>query len=317
MNLQEILSHADSIAISGHVRPDGDCAGSCLGLYNYIKTYYSEKEVAVYLEQLPEKFGFLSGSSEIQHEANDEKIYDVYFILDCGSGDRIGFAEPMYRKAKLQCCIDHHVSNTGTGEYIYVVPSASSTSELVYGLLEEDKITKEIAECLYLGIAHDTGVFQYSNVAPSTMRAAARLLETGIEASRIIEDTYYEKTYLQNQILGKAFLEGQLHLENRCLAYGISWEEMQECGVTSNDLEGVVSQMRNTQGVDVAILMYGTKPGGYKISLRSNDNIDSSKIAMKFQGGGHKKAAGFNLEGEYEALLAIVLEEIEKQYCEK
>ncbi len=314
MDLKAIVSSADSIGISGHIRPDGDCAGSCLGLYNYIKSYHAEKEVDVYLEELPEKFQFLSGASEIRHEAQKDKVYDVYFILDCGSGDRIGFAEEMYSQAKLQCCVDHHVSNTGSGEYTYVVPTASSTSELVFGLLELEKITKEIAECLYLGIAHDTGVFQYSNVAPSTMKAAARLLETGIEASKIIEDTYYEKTYLQNRMLGKAFLDSKLHLDNRCIAYGISWEEMQEYGATPNDTEGVVSQMRNTQGVDVAVFMYGLKPGEYKVSLRSNDNIDASKIAVKFQGGGHKKAAGFNMTGTYEELLAIVLGEIELQY---
>ncbi|MFI3209007.1 MAG: bifunctional oligoribonuclease/PAP phosphatase NrnA [Eubacteriales bacterium] len=315
MNLEQIISKANSIAISGHVRPDGDCVGSCLGLYNYISSYYPDKEVSVYLEPISDKFKFLNKADEIINEANDEIIYDVYFILDCGSSDRIGFAKDMYEKAKLQCCIDHHVSNTGSGEYTYVVPTASSTSELVFGLLEEAKITKEIAECLYLGIAHDTGVFQYSNVAPSTMRAAATLLETGIQASKIIEDTYYEKTYLQNQMLGKAFLESELHLDNRCISYGISWEEMKAYGATSNDMEGVVSQMRNTQGVDVAVFMYALTSDEYKISLRSNDHVDASIIAVKFQGGGHKKAAGFSLSGTYEELLKVVLDEIALQYA--
>lgn len=314
MNLESIISNATSIGISGHVRPDGDCVGSCLGLYHYISTYFSDKEVGIYLEEIPEKFRFLKGVDVISHVADETKVYDVYFILDCGSAERIGFAEMMYRNAKKQCCIDHHVSNTGVGDNIYVVPTASSTSELVYNLLDTEKITKEIAECLYLGISHDTGVFQYSNVAPSTMRAAAVLLETGIAASKIIEDTYYEKSYLQNQMLGKAFLESELHLDNRCIAYGLSYEEMQRYGVKTSDLEGIVSQMRNTQGVDTAVFMYALSEIEYKISLRTNDNVDASIIAVKFQGGGHKKAAGFNLEGSYEALLAIVLAEIALQY---
>lgn len=313
MKLDTIISEASSIAISGHVRPDGDCVGSCLALYNYIKTYYAEKELVVYLESIPEKFQRFSGAEGIKNEAENDKIYDVYFVLDCGSSDRLGFAREMHDKAKVKCCIDHHISNQASGEHVYIEPDASSTSELVFQLLEDDKITKEIAECLYLGIAHDTGIFQYSNVAPSTMRAAATLLEVGVDASNIIVETYYEKTYLENQMLGRAFLESARYLENRCIAYGITWDEMQEYGVTPKELDSIVSQLRNTKGVDVAIFMYALNEKEYKVSLRTNDKIDASIIATYFQGGGHKKAAGFSLEGSYEPLLEQVLEQIQIQ----
>ncbi len=313
MNLDKILADIQSVAISGHVRPDGDCVGSCLGLYHYIKTSYPTKEVSIYLEEVSEKFSMLSGIEEIQHEVPEDKVYDVYFALDCGSVDRLGFAGQAYLNAKVQCCIDHHISNQSQGEYIYVVPTASSTSELVYGLIEKEKLTKEMAECLFLGMAHDTGVFQYSNVAPSTMRAAADCLELGVNGSAIIEKSYYEKTYLQNKILGKAFAESSLYFEESCMVFGISYEEMNALGVVASDMEGIVSQLRNTQGVDVAVLMYGLNENEYKISLRSNEAIDSSVIAQHFEGGGHKKAAGFSLKGSYEELLELVLEQIKVQ----
>lgn len=313
MNLDAILSNVNTIGISGHIRPDGDCVGSCMALYNYIKTYYTNIEVTLYLEEIPGKFEFLNNTNEIMHVANETKVYDAYFALDCSGGDRLGFALDMYNRAKIPCCIDHHISNEGCGEYMYIVPTASSTSELVYHLFDEDKITKEIAECLYLGIVHDTGVFQYSNVAPSTMRAAARLLETGIDASKLIEETYYEKTYLQNKMLGKAFSECQVLLNGCCISYGITWDEMQKYGVVPLDLDAIAAQLRNTQGVDIAIFMYALNEEEYKVSLRSNDKVDASVIAKKFQGGGHKKAAGFAMKETYEVARDIILDEIQKQ----
>ena len=317
MNLDKILANAHSIAISGHVRPDGDCVGSCLGLFHYIMTWYPMKEVAVYLEEVSDKFSMLSKVDEIQHEVSEDKIYDVYFALDCGSSDRLGFAEQAYLRANVQCCIDHHISNQAQGEYVYVVPSASSTCELIYGLIEKERLNKEIAECLFLGMAHDTGVFQYSNTAPSTMRAAADCLELGVLGSAIIEKSFYEKTYLQNKILGKAFAESQLYFHGTCMVFGISLGDMNALGVIPSDMEGIVSQMRNTRGVDVAVLIYGLKGNEYKISLRSNETIDSSVIAQHFHGGGHKKAAGFSLIGNYEEVLSLVLHEIGTQRKEE
>lgn len=313
MNLESVLSEVQTIGISGHVRPDGDCVGACLGLYNYIKVYHPEKEVVVYLEKMAEKFQFLSGANDIRHEA-EEKVYDIYFALDCASSERLGFAGVMYEKAAKQGCVDHHVSNQGGGAYTHIVSTASSTCELVYDLIGTEKVTKEIAECLYVGLSHDTGVFQYSNVAPSTMRAAACLLETGIEAHKIIVETYCEKTHLQNQMIGKAFFEGQLLLDGRCIAYGLSWDEMQKYGVGPLDLDAIASQLRNTQGVDIALFMYALDPEEYKVSLRANDRIDASIIATHFQGGGHKRAAGFSLKGEYPVLRDRIVEEIKKQY---
>ncbi len=313
MKLDLIVEHASTIAISGHVNPDGDCVGSCLGLYNYLKLKYPEKEVDVYLEPIPRKFHFLQGACDIKHHFENDKVYDMYFSLDCAGGDRLGFAQDAYERAKIPCCIDHHISNDAQSEYAYVVPEASSTCELVYNLIGVSSITKEIGECLYLGMAHDTGVFQYSNASPSTMRAAASLLELGVQGSKIIEDTYYEKSRVQIKAMGKAFLESEFYLDGKCIAYGITLAEMEEIGAKKQDLEAIVSELRAVQGVDVAVFMYELKPGVFKASLRSTEQIDASKIAMHFGGGGHRKAAGCTLEGRYEELLDMVLVEIQAQ----
>ena len=230
--LKGLVAEGKKIAIGGHVRPDGDCVGSTMGLFQYLLEQYPEKEVDVYLEEIPESFGFLSATQRIRHEITEETVYDLFFCLDCGSLDRLGFSAPLFEQAKQTVCIDHHISNTAFADVNYVVADASSTSELVYQLLEEENVSLLTAEALYMGIVHDTGVFQYSCTSPKTLRIAASLLEKGVDGPRIIQDTFYEKSYAQNQILGRALLESILFMDGRCIASYVTQEDMEFYGVT-------------------------------------------------------------------------------------
>ncbi len=227
--------------------------------------------------------------------------------------ERLGFSAPLFENAKNTLCIDHHVSNPGFAKENHIVPDASSTSELVYELINRECVSKEVAEALYTGILHDTGVFQYSCTAPSTLRAAAELLEAGVDAPKIIRDTFYEKTYAQHQVLGRALLESILFLDGRCIASYIREREMRFFGVDRSDLDGIASQLRNTKGVEVAIFMDEIRPNVYKVSLRSGDIVDVSVIARYFGGGGHKKAAGFTLTGTPYDVINNLSKQIELQ----
>lgn len=311
--LNKMAAAAKRIAIGGHIRPDGDCVGSCMGLYCYLKENYSEKEVDVYLEKIPEKFAFLQGTEEIKHEIPVGEAYDLFICLDCGDKERLGFSAPLFESAAHTFCVDHHISNVSFAEENYIVPDASSTSELLGNLMDEEKISKETAEALYLGIVHDTGVFQYSCTAPSTHRMAARLLEKGVDAPNLIRETFYERTYAQHQVLGRALLESILFLNGKCIATYIRRREMEFFGVEPSDLDGIVSHLRDTKGVEVAVFMYEISPNCYKVSLRSNDLVNVSEIAGYFGGGGHKKAAGFTLTGTPYDVINNLATQIEPQ----
>ena len=167
--LGDILKGKRRAALGGHVRPDGDCVGSCLGLYMYLKEQYPEIETDVYLENVPEAFRMISCTDEVKTQAVEDDVYDLFICLDCGDSGRLGFAEKLFENAKKTVCIDHHVSNGAFADWNYIEPDASSTSELVYKLLDREKISRRTAEALYMGIAHDTGVFQYSCTSPETM----------------------------------------------------------------------------------------------------------------------------------------------------
>ena len=309
--LNHALMQVKTVAIGGHVRPDGDCVGSCMGLYQYIKENYSEIEADVYLEDIPESFkDMIPATAEIKNAVEEVKTYDFFIALDCADMDRLGFSRILFEHAKKTFCVDHHISNTGFAEENYIVPEASSTAELVYRLLDKEKITKEIAECIYMGIVHDTGVFQYSSTSPETMEIAADLMRKGIRADMIIDKTYYEKTYAQNQILGRALLESFLFMDGKGIVSYITKKVMDFHGVTAKDLEGIVSQLRVTKGVEVAIFLYELGEREYKVSLRATGDVDVSKVAVSFGGGGHKKAAGVTMKGTVHDILNDLSEQI-------
>jgi phosphoesterase RecJ-like protein len=312
-NLADQLNGIKSVAIAGHVRPDGDCAGSCLGLYNYIKDCFEDVEVDIYLEEIADVFHFIKNSDKIDSLFQKEKVYDLFIALDSGDKDRLGAAVKYFDSAKKTICIDHHISNIGFADINHVLPKASSTCEVIYTLIEDEKISKATAEALYTGIAHDTGVFQYSNTSELTMNIAGRLISKGIDFSRIIDDTFYKKTYVQNQILGRALLESILLLNGKIIISALRKADMEFYGVTSKDLDGIISQLRVTEGVECAIFLYETGNHEFKVSMRSTDNVDVSKIASYFGGGGHVKAAGCTMAGTIHDVVNNLSIHIEKQ----
>lgn len=311
--LIEAVKKANNIAIGGHIRPDGDCVGACIGLYLYLKEMFPEKELKVYLEEIPNTLKFMKGTEHICHEIPEGKVYDLFIALDCGDMDRLGFSRPLFEKAKATFCVDHHLSNQAFADENVILPDASSTSELIYDLLAYEKISKEVAECLYTGMVHDTGVFRYTCTHPSTMRAAAALMEKDINFSTIITKTFDEKTYVQNQVLGKCLMESELMLDGKCIFSSLSKEEMEHYQVLPKHLDGIVSQLKLTKGVDVSIFAYELEKGTFKVSLRSTEAVDVSVIAGIFNGGGHARAAGCTLKGEIKEQVQAVLSEIQKQ----
>ena len=130
-NLDDFLKEAGTVAVAGHIRPDGDCVGSCLAAYNYIKTYYPNVRVDLYLQEIPNIFKFMARSEEILHDTSTDNVYDLFLSLDCGDTGRLGGAAAIFDRAKKTVCVDHHISNQSFADENYVFPDASSTSELI------------------------------------------------------------------------------------------------------------------------------------------------------------------------------------------
>lgn len=313
MILSDILKDVKSVGITGHIRPDGDCTGSVLALYNYIVENMPETDVDLYLEQPGSEFYYLKNIDKIKNTPEDKK-YDVFFVLDCSSLDRIEPFISCFNNASKTVCIDHHVSNTGFTDLSKIEPQASSACEVLYGTMDADKISRNVAECIYTGIIHDTGVFKYSCTSKKTMEIAGEMMKKGIDYSDIIDNTFYKKTYVQNQILGRALLESVLFYDGKCIFTTVTIDEMEFYGVTGRELGGIVEQLRLTDGVEVAIFLYQTGEEEYKVSLRSKKKIDVAAIATQFGGGGHVRAAGYTAKGSVYQIINSIGELIEKQY---
>ena len=315
MNIYEEVKDSKTIGISGHIRPDGDCVGSCMGLYLYLKKVCPAAAIQVMIERPADVFSCIRGIEEISSDFKPiTEKFDVYIALD-SEKSRIGEAEKFFDQAEKRINIDHHISNAGgSGDVNYVVPTASSASELVYDVIgDKSAIDADIAKALYIGIIHDTGVFQYSNTSPKTMKIAAELISYGFDFPELIDKTFYEKTYVQNQILGRALLESILFMDGKCIVSMIDKKTMAFYNADSHDLEGIVSQLRSTKGVVCAIFMYQTDTLEYKVSLRSNGAVDVAKVASFFGGGGHVRAAGVTMQGTFYDIVNNLSAQIEKQ----
>lgn len=321
-NLMTLIGHiksASTIAISGHINPDGDCVGSCLALCTYLKENYPEKTVDVYLEPVRREFEFLKNASDIIHEEAayaagiSDYSYDLYFSMDCSEPTRLGFAQPFFENAKFRICIDHHITNKGFGDISFIQPELSSTCELLYTLLDEHKISTYCAQALYLGIVHDTGVFKHNNTSRQTMEIAGVLLSKGVKSEQIIDNTFFKKTYVQNQILGRALMESVLVMNGFVIFSVLKRKDLDFYGVDGSDLDGIIDQLRVTEGVECALFLYEKEDHQYKISMRSNNLIDVSQIADHFGGGGHVRAAGCTMSGEARDVINSITALIEDQ----
>lgn len=313
MKIEELLSGMKRVAVFGHVRPDGDCVGSTLGMYNYMTENFPDIKADIYLESFSKSFLFLKNADKIRPEYQDSEEYDGCIVLDCAAVDRIGAnGAACLERAKKTVCLDHHISNKGFAQINLIYPSVSSASEVLYYCLEPSKISKETAECLYMGIVHDTGILKFSCTGKNTLLAAANLVEKGIDFPRIINDTYLTRTYNQTRVTGKVMMECQKALDGKVVYGYLKQSDMDKYGVGTIEMDGIIDCLREVEGCEVAIFLYQIGDT-YKVSMRSQYYVNVSEIAVGFGGGGHVRAAGCSVKGEPEEIVERLLERIKEQ----
>ena len=312
INLLEECRGAKRIGISGHARPDGDCVGAVLALQMYLRKCLPEAEVKTFLEKPADIFSEIKGFEEIITDFPEQEPYDVFFALDTDA-ERMGDAEKYFRAAHKTVNIDHHLRQTGSGDVNHLDSTVGSTCELIYDLMEEDKLDRDIAMAIYIGMIHDTGVFQYSNTTPETMEKGAKLIRYGFDFPRLIQETFFQKTYVQAQIMGRALMESIRFLDGRGIVSVVNQKTMDFYGVSSKDMDGIVNQLRNIKGVECAIFMYQTGDLEYKASLRSSEKVNVAEVAAHFGGGGHARAAGCTMTGTFHDCVNNLSLHIERQ----
>ena len=315
----EAIDEAGSICILGHIGPDGDCIGSALAVRSYIEERKKKrgqglKELCVYLEEASDKFAYLKGFDGISHDTDALKAHELCIVLDCGDLSRLGKFLPYLKLSEKAVCVDHHITNDGFTELSLVEPEASSTSELVFDLFEEEYMTRALAEAVYTGIVHDTGVFRYSCTSPHTMEIAGKCMSYGIDFGDIIDDSFFSMTIDQKAVLGRVLLEMETYLDGRFVLGHIDAASMELHNVTNKDMDGIIDQLRTTRGALGAAFLYQCKNRSYKVSLRSNcDKLNVAGIAALFGGGGHIRAAGCFMGPDLRSDIKKIIDEVTKQ----
>ena len=307
----DAIKAARSVILFTHRDPDGDAIGSMISLYVALKKL--RKKVDMFSsDPVPEMYRFLPHSELVKTKLPKRPVFDLAIVSDCGGIDRIDGGFDVRTMVRTVINIDHHPDNTRFGD-VNIVESISSVSEIIFSLLKKMKvkITKEIAECLYVGIMTDTGNFRYDYTTADTFAVARELIKTGIEFSNIAMKVYESKTLPSVKILGYAMYNLETTKSGRVAWTVLSKKQMDEVGAKSEDLTGLVDTLRSVRGVEVAIL-FREEEDGIKVNFRSKYKVNVSKIAGKLGGGGHVRASGAILDTSLEQAKKKVLSEVFK-----
>ena len=289
-----LINGAKEIAVLTHISEDADSIGSAMAFSAVMEGI--GKKVDIYVSDKIEKRLAFLGDEYIVYSGN-AKEYELCVCLDCGDLKRLGVREEIFKKAKKTANIDHHYTNPCYADANYVQGDASSTGEILYKLFCEMKleINKRAALCLYVAIASDTGGFRYRNTTPDTMRAAAALMEKGIDHAGLCS-LLFEKNEENVMNITGYFMQNIHKYKDGKICIVLSDDALLEkYAVSEKDIGEIVNIPRMLIGCEIAASVRGVGDK-VKISLRSNGKYDVSKIAQRLGGGGHKMASGITLE---------------------
>lgn len=306
----ELFRERENFILAGHTAPDGDAIGSCFALA--LALHKMGKNVRVMLEPFTRKYAIIPGRDFLFAGDVEGLVPEVFVALDCADADRLGSARPLFDRAEITVCVDHHETNIGFADYNYIESDASSASEMTYKIIEKlTELTPEIAAAVYAGMVSDTGGFRYNATAKSTMETAARLMEM-IPFTQIYSELMHVHRFAAGKALGLA-LENSERSANKKIAYTfLSREMLSSVGANQADLDGVVEYLMGTRKALAAIFVYEKAGEQVKVSLRSKGpNI--GRVAAELGGGGHALAAGATVDGTIEIVLPRVLSLAERE----
>ncbi|MGH2732414.1 MAG: DHH family phosphoesterase [Actinomycetota bacterium] len=305
------LAEAGEVVVACHIHPDGDALGSMIGLGRFL----AREGKGVWMGwgtdgfRLPPQFHFLSAPEVIGPPGSHPERPEVFVAIDCASVKRLELLQESFGSALVRINLDHHLSNDRFGDINLVDTGASSSAELTYELVRRMGGVPDASEatCFYTGIVTDTGRFQYPNTSPQTLRTAADLRELGVDhhlvATAVYESASLAYLHLVGIVLARARLDG-----------GVVWSFLRQKdldGVGLDETEDLIDGLRATGEGEVTVLFKEEETGAYKVSLRSRDEVDVSRIAKALGGGGHARAAGFSAEGSVEEIFETIRAQVD------
>jgi len=316
MDVEKALAFFDidgPYLLTTHVNADGDGVGAVLGLAHWLAQTGKKYQIVVNDEKPDPKFKFLPGFENLTPVGvfENTKQFSRAVVLDTPtmSEKRIGDVANLISNQTRTLIIDHHAGESEDGNVRFIDSNASAASELVYHLVRAsgEKISADMATCLYAGIAFDTKLFKYSH-PERALQVGADLASLGADPQQIAEDLFSHQTLETVETLGFALSHLTLHAEGQISTLYVDHATYTKGG----DLDPIVDHAMSIDGVEVALLFKEESPGRQRISLRSRGRVDVNMIANKFDGGGHQRASGCTIDGSLDDARDQLLAEVVK-----
>ena len=321
----ELINKSSNILLTTHTRPDGDACG-CIAAMCDVLTAIGKKVKPLMLSPVPQWYEFLLAEQipVLGEDIRPEELtagrfgqFDLIVIVDTNSYSQLPKFDKYLKQAdKPVLVIDHHVTADGLGSVELVDSDAAATALIVLDLLKYAgwSITEKIAEALFVAVATDTGWFQFNNTDSRVYRACAELIDAGAKPTQIYDKLYHNFSWSRFKLMAATLNTLELHLDGRYAAMHITQQDFKQAGATYSDTENLINECHRIDTVKASALFVELKDGRIRCSLRSRGALDVSKIAAKFDGGGHKMAAGTFLPGPLENAKQLIRTEIEKQF---
>lgn len=310
----ELIENKQNFAITTHVRPDGDGIGSSLGLCWLLRSLGKDAEVIV-RDGIPVSYRQLPGAEEIKQVSEVNGKYDAIFVIECSDLTRPGING---LEKQITVNIDHHATSEHFGTINWIDSTASAVGEMIYNLCKAigGRITREIAECVYLALVTDTGSFHFSNTTERTLKVASELVKVGVKPAQISEAVYNSYPWSRIELMRQVLSTVKRDAGGRVAWMRQTLEMSEKAGAVDGDNNGFVNIPLAAKEVEAVVYMRETFSGIYRVSLRSKNGINVARVAEKFGGGGHKNAAGCRVEGDWNLrereIVSALIEAVEK-----
>jgi phosphoesterase RecJ-like protein len=304
--IQRLLTRSDTPLILSHIRPDGDAIGSIIGLSLALQKA-GKKPQMILNDGLPRKFRFLTGADRISRRIKSN--YDIVVTLDCADKKRVSSPTEL---PDIHINIDHHITNELYAETNLVIPEQPATTAILAEYLPHWGFTidKDVANALLMGMITDSIGFSTSNITPRFLRLAADLMEKGADLPSLYHQALTAQSLPASIIWGNAL--SRIKSESNLAWTTITLEDRTNAAYQGRDDANLTNHLSLLETIDVSVLFNEQKDNKVKVSWRSNAKFDVSKIAMRFNGGGHPPAAGAEITGDLETVMELVLGETKK-----
>ncbi len=313
----QFLQNRNNFLITCHMNADGDAYASVLAIAYLLDKWQKKYRIILPDDQIETKYNFLWGFEKIEtFKSAGEEQFDAAVVLDVPSLKRIGDPAKLLPGRDFCVKIDHHPVEDDFAAYSLVSNQASSTSQLVYEVVERSEIALDdaLANILFTGILYDTGRFSFSNTSRRDFEIAANLLKYNVKPHEIANRIFFNNSFQSMKTIGYGLAHMQSYLDEKVAVIFLPLDVMK--ANNHSEIEELANYSVAMRNVEVGLFIREVKPNYFKVSFRSKGRVDVNKIAKVFGGGGHRHAAGSRITGNYRELIERVVREIARQIAE-